>query len=97
VSIGLVGATRLAVQLGLCAPEVAERVEVLLRRSGLPIRYAGVDQEQLLVALHVDKKRREGRLRWILPVRIGEVIVTDEVPQDAVLEVITNLGVKSLS
>jgi 3-dehydroquinate synthase len=92
VSIGLVGATRLAVQLSLCAPEVAERVEALLRRSGLPIRYAGVDQENLLAALHVDKKRRGGRLRWILPVRIGEVIITDEVPQDAVLEVVTNLG-----
>lgn len=92
VSIGLVGATRLAVQLSFCAPEVAERVEVLLRRSGLPIRYAGVDQENLLAALHVDKKRRGGRLRWILPVRIGEVIITDEVPQDAVLEVVTNLG-----
>jgi hypothetical protein len=25
-------------------------------------------------------------------VRIGEVIITDEVPQDAVLEVVTNLG-----
>lgn len=92
VSIGLVGATRLAVQLSLCAPEVAERVEALLRRSGLPIRYAGVDQEKLLAALHVDKKRRGGRLRWILPVSIGEVIITDEVPQDAVLEVVTNLG-----
>jgi 3-dehydroquinate synthase len=92
VSIGLVGATRLAVQLSLCAPEVAERVEALLRRSGLPIRYAGVDQEKLLAALRVDKKRRGGRLRWILPVRIGEVIITDEVPQDAVLEVVTNLG-----
>jgi 3-dehydroquinate synthase len=64
----------------------------LLRRCGLPIRYAGVDQEQLLAALHVDKKRRGGRLRWILPVRIGEVIITDEVLQDAVREVITNLG-----
>jgi len=92
VSIGLVGATRLAVQLSLCAPEVAERVEALLRRSGLPIRYAGVDQGKLLAALRVDKKRRGGRLRWILPVRIGEVIITDEVPQDAVLEVVTNLG-----
>ena len=94
VSIGLVGATRLAVRLGLCASEVAGRVEALLRRCGLPIRYAGVDvdQEQLLAALHVDKKRRGGRLRWILPVRIGEVIITDEVLQDAVREVITNLG-----
>jgi len=92
VSIGLVGAARLAVRLGLGASEVAERVEALLRCSGLPIRYAGVDQEKLLAALNVDKKRRGGRLRWILPVRIGEVIITDEVPQDAVLEVVTNLG-----
>jgi 3-dehydroquinate synthase len=64
----------------------------LLQRSGLPIRYAGVDQGKLLAALRVDKKRRGGHLRWILPVRIGEVIITDEVPQDAVLEVVTNLG-----
>jgi len=92
VSIGLVGATRLAVRLGLGASEVAERVEALLQRCGLPIRYAGVDQEKLLAALHVDKKRRGGRQRWILPVRLGEVIITDEVPQDAVLEVVTHLG-----
>jgi len=91
VSIGLVGATRLAVRLGLGASEVAGRVEALLRRCGLPIRYAGVDQEKLLAALRLDKKRRGGRLRWVLPVRLGEVIITDEVPQDAVLEVVTNL------
>jgi 3-dehydroquinate synthetase len=33
-----------------------------------------------------DKKRRHGRLRWILPRAIGEVEIAEDVPAEVVLE-----------
>jgi 3-dehydroquinate synthase len=92
VSIGLVAATRMAVRLGLCAPEVAQRVEVLLQGIGLPVRYTGIEPPAVLASLSVDKKRRQGRARWVVPLAIGVVIITDEVPQELVQAIVADLA-----
>lgn len=90
VAYGLSVATRLAVRLELCSDQAAERILALLRRLGLPRDRAelpvrvGVDD--LLQALTLDKKVRRGRVRWVLPRRIGEVTITDEVPESLVRE-----------
>lgn len=90
VAYGLAVAARLAVRLGFCPKDDAERVEALLARFGLPRRRAelpvAVEIEPLLAAVRFDKKCRCGRVRWVLPKGIGEVVVTDEVPEMAVRE-----------
>ena len=39
-----------------------------------------------------DKKRRAGRVRWILPVAIGQVVIRDDVPPDVVSAAIRGLA-----
>lgn len=91
VGIGLVGAARLSAVLGLADAALAGRLESLLQRLGLPTACPGLDPAALQSALHVDKKRRQGRLRWVLPVKPGQVTITDEVPEDAVTLVLSGL------
>ncbi len=91
VSIGLVAATRLATRLELCEPDLVERVETLLGRLGLPIRAYGFAPPQVLAAMGADKKRIGNRLRFVLPRAIGDVDVFDDVPDQAVLAVLTEL------
>ncbi|MBM4364327.1 MAG: 3-dehydroquinate synthase, partial [Deltaproteobacteria bacterium] len=69
VAVGLVYATELAVRLGLTATALRERVEAMLVAAGLPIR-ARVP-ERTWGFLTKDKKIRAGKVRWILPRRIG--------------------------
>ncbi len=92
VSIGLVGAARLAAALGLCSTGLPGRVERLLTGIGLPTAYAGLDPATVEAGLAADKKRRAGRIRWVLPASIGEVILRDDVPPDAVSAVIRDLA-----
>jgi len=79
VAIGTVFALRLAAASGVLADrELPDRVEALLRSLGLPVRPPeGVNRAALLRHLERDKKRREGRGRWVLPARAGEARVRE--------------------
>ena len=84
VAIGMVAATNLSARLGFCHPSLQERVESILQKNGLPTRLPPeVQPDQLLAALGHDKKRKKGRLRFVLIRDIGDVFVTDTVDPDA--------------
>lgn len=88
VAVGLVASARLAARLGLCDPGLAPRVAAVLRRLGLPTGYGGYDPEQVWQAMGTDKKRQAGRLRFVLPRDLGDVVVSDAVPREDVLAVL---------
>jgi 3-dehydroquinate synthase len=74
VAAGLVAECELATRLGLAAPAVRERVELLLGRLGLPVRLPpAVGADTLLAAMASDKKNRASRVRFALPSALGEV------------------------
>ncbi|MFN2382859.1 MAG: bifunctional shikimate kinase/3-dehydroquinate synthase [Gemmatimonadota bacterium] len=81
VAIGLVAAARLSAELGVGAPDLADRLAAALVGLGLPARVpeaappAARDPEQLLALIGHDKKRRGGQLHVVLPVRPGETII----------------------
>jgi shikimate kinase/3-dehydroquinate synthase len=92
VAIGLVAAARLARQRGIATDEgLADRIEGLLARLGLPVRWSGPSVADLVAAMGVDKKRRDGRLRFVLPIALGDVRVLDEVSEADVAEVLRDL------
>ena len=80
VAIGMHAAAAMACRLGVCDDPVRARLERLLIRYGLPTRARGVSRARVAAALGHDKKVRRGRLRWVLPTRVGHVIVTADVP-----------------
>ena len=87
VAIGLVAASYLATELGVADDEVLARVETLLTRLGLPTRlpdHPAMTVDALMAAMGSDKKRRDGRLRFVLPRAIGDVTVVDDVPAELV-------------
>jgi 3-dehydroquinate synthase len=74
VAIGMVFAARLAERQGLASPGLAESIRKTLAGLGLPDEIpAGLDRQRILKAVGVDKKRHGGKVRWVLPVCIGEV------------------------
>ena len=81
VAIGLRAACRIAEKH--CAFAERARVEEALDRCGLPAR-SDVDRDAVFAALRHDKKRKADTLRWVLPLRIGEVEVFEDVPDERV-------------
>ena len=84
-------AARLSARLGLCDPALAARVEGLLAHLGLPGSYREHTAQQVWQAMATDKKRRGKTLRFVLPRAVGDVFVTDQVPQEDVLAVLEGL------
>ncbi len=87
VALGMVAATRLAVNLGRCPNELLERLVRLLERIGLPTRAADLaPTAKLLETMRVDKKVAGGHIRLILPDRLGVVSVVGDVADSAIAE-----------
>jgi 3-dehydroquinate synthase len=89
VSAGMVCASRLAERRGLIPVEVTERQRALLQSFGLPVApLPGWPADELLSVMRSDKKSVAGRLRFLLPTRLGEVKLFDDVAEDQVREVL---------
>lgn len=88
VAIGMAVAARLAERLGLCRTETAQRIITTLQRLGLPTTTPAYAAETVWEAMTRDKKKRGGRLRFVLPHDIGRVEIHDDIPREQVLEVL---------
>jgi 3-dehydroquinate synthase len=82
VAIGMVIAARLAHRTGLCDASAPARVEALIRSYGLPTGISDLGRalavKELMNAMRTDKKAVSGKVRFVLPKTIGEVVVTSE-------------------
>ncbi len=88
VAIGMLYAARIAIDMGLADTTVFERQFSLIKRLGLPIN-TGLNPEEIIKTLYADKKVISGRLRFILPTKIGEVIISDQVTEEMLYRILS--------
>jgi 3-dehydroquinate synthase len=80
VSMGMCFGAQLAVKHAGFAPAEAERLRALLVASGLPTRLGERFRlDEILAAMRLDKKARNGKLRFVLLKRLGEAVLSDAV------------------
>jgi 3-dehydroquinate synthase len=85
VATGLVCASNLAYDKGLCSDAARGRVVALLEQLELPTHLPDFPPDQIWAAMFTDKKRAGDTIRFILPRDIGRVdIFTDIDRQDVV-------------
>ena len=92
VAIGMAAVGRLAVQKGLWSEADQQRQLKLIEKAGLPVAWPTLDREAALRTLQGDKKVRHGRLRFVLPTRIGNVIISDEISNEDVSRCLASLN-----
>lgn len=91
VSIGMVGAARLAVHFGEDA-QIAIQIEALLKKCGLPVtipKQMGTDQ--IMQAMMHDKKFKGGKTLFIVPTAIGRVVIRENIPIGLIADIINDL------
>lgn len=91
VLLGMLGESRMALEIGTFSQGDFERLETFIRRVKITRKLADLDIRTLKRIMESDKKARDGKIRFVLPRKIGEVFVTDEV-EDRVI----TLGLKYL-
>lgn len=90
VAAGMVCASRLAERVGMIDAGLTRRQAELLAAFGLPTAPRPEwPADALLAVMRRDKKAVAGRLRFVLPTRLGEVRLVDDVPESLVREVLT--------
>jgi 3-dehydroquinate synthase len=91
VALGLRGAGLLALRTGRFSQEEHLRILATLALLGMPLR-TSIDADAALAAMQSDKKRRGGKLRFVLPRAVGDVEYGVEVPAATVRSVLVALG-----
>jgi 3-dehydroquinate synthase len=84
VSIGMMCAARLAERLGRIDASLIDRQYRLLTALNLPTAVPQLETEDVLRVMSRDKKVEHGRLRFVLPSRMGHVELVAGVPADDV-------------
>ncbi|NEQ37604.1 MAG: 3-dehydroquinate synthase [Okeania sp. SIO3I5] len=93
VGIGMVAASRLAVELGMWNEESDRRQLALIEKASLPTKLpSGLNIEDILVSLQTDKKVKAGKVRFVLATGIGVVTLTDKVSADVLRGVLAGMG-----
>lgn len=90
ISIGQIAAARLSNRLtGLPAPDV-ERIKNLFQNAGLPVslKLTRPKREKLFDAMKLDKKVRDGQIKFVLAERIGKVRWGVNVPHKLIHEIL---------
>ncbi len=86
VSIGMHMAATLATKLGRVDQNFVQRQRLLLEQLELPLLFGDSPAEQMWQAMQHDKKVQHGKLRFVLPSKIGHVELVPDVPKSLVLE-----------
>jgi 3-dehydroquinate synthase len=88
VAVGMVTASRIACRLGLFPEKDLDRLIGVIAAAGLPTTMPELGIADLLAAIMHDKKVSGGKVKFILPVRIGQVTITDKVDLAMVTEIL---------
>jgi 3-dehydroquinate synthase len=101
VALGLVCAARLSLAMGFCQPTLVDEVIALLRGVGLPASLAEAadalagcrfDPDRVWGYMMSDKKRRAGRLRFVLLRAPGDAFVCDEVEEALARDILRRIA-----
>lgn len=93
VAIGMLLAARLSERLGMSEPTDSARLQRLLGKFSLPTAIpSGMDAQQLLALIRLDKKNTAGTLRLILWRGIGRAEIVGGVDEADVLAVLQATG-----
>ncbi len=82
VSIGMAGATKIAEIMKLIKKGEAQRIVNLLRKVNLPTGWPEkYKSDKVYPYLEHDKKVKDGKINFVLPVKIGQAVIRNDVPK----------------
>jgi 3-dehydroquinate synthase len=93
VAIGMIGAVKIPISLQLADSSIEKRLTVLLKKAGLPVNIKGVEVSwaDFLRFMRHDKKVLAGKIRFVLPQKVGKVTIVDSVPLAEIKRVLISL------
>lgn len=88
VGLGIVAVCKIAADRGMIDFETAKDIESVMISYGFNVRAELPPKEDILSFMQKDKKKANGKLGFVLPAKIGEVIYTTDVGTDEIYSAI---------
>ena len=92
VAMGMIAISQLAVQRGLLKEADAKRQKRLIEKAGLPSKWPRLELEDVLSSLQGDKKVKNGNVSFVMPLRIGDVKIFNNVSNNEIHECLQKLS-----
>ena len=92
VAIGMVMANEVALKMNLMTQQETDRVKALLEKYNLPTTYVIEDVKKFYEAFFLDKKSSDTAITFILPLGIGDVVISDKVDMGTIMCVLNKFG-----
>ncbi len=91
VSLGMVTASEVAVQMGYVNENIPILHREVLNKYHLPTHWQGIPIDEVMESMKRDKKTKAGKLRFILPRRIGEVSIVTDVSEELIRQALERI------
>ncbi|MFQ5721748.1 MAG: 3-dehydroquinate synthase [Candidatus Aminicenantales bacterium] len=92
VALGMICASRLGTLLHISSSYILDELQRILRNMQISTRRKKLDIPKILSFMEYDKKRRAGKTSFIVPQKIGRVIIKENVRQKNILESLREIG-----
>ena len=92
VAMGMVAVGQLAVQKGLWKEVDAKRQKRLIEKAGLPSNWPKLEVESVLSSLQGDKKVKDGKVSFVIPLKIGDVKLFNNISNKEIRECLQRLS-----
>lgn len=88
VAIGIMMANSLALKLNLISSKDFNRIKNVLEKFSLPTKFKVENPQNFYDAFFLDKKSSNGKIKFILPNKIGNFIIKDDIKKEILLEIL---------
>lgn len=89
VAIGMALSTRIALNRGVIDERTHDRIINVMRRVGLPTSGPPIDPEEIWEHAGIIRKIRANHVHYVMPKRIGEALIVDDLTKEEFLEAYT--------
>lgn len=91
VALGMVAAGTLAFDLGMVDAAFVTRQRACIEAFGLPVQWPDLPVETALEAMRHDKKTEAGKMKFVLPDRMGHVVHRTDIPENMARNALVSL------
>lgn len=82
VALGMLFATNYAEKRSICETDTTSRLKALLQKVGIITDKIRLDPGELIPIMNLDKKRKDKKIRFVLPEKAGRVIIKSITPEN---------------
>ena len=89
VAIGMIAIGELALKKKYWTSSDCNRQKALIEKVGLPTIWPNLDPKDVYSILEGDKKVKDGNIRFVIPKKIGEVAIKDDIKKEEILNILS--------